>query len=86
MTGLTVCKTEDQVAISLEIMMEEYDKYFSAHGLKINVAKCEHIVMGARRTRKVVINGREEATEVPPPTYQDTFERVQLEGLTRFSQ
>ena len=63
-TGLTVFKTEDQVAISLEIMMEEYDKYFSAHGLKINVAKCEHIVMGARRTRKVVINGREEATEV----------------------
>ena len=62
MTGLTVCKTEDQVAISLEIMMEEYDKYFSAHGLKINVAKCEHIVMGARRSRKVVINGREEAT------------------------
>ena len=49
-TGLTVCQTEDQVAMSLTIMMEEYEKYFSAHGLKINVSKCEHMVIGGQRT------------------------------------
>ena len=63
-TGLTVCQTEDQVAASLMIMMEEYEKYFSSNGLKINVAKCEHIVIGQRRTRTITINGRPEADSV----------------------
>ena len=63
-TGLTVCQTEDQVAMSLTIMMEEYEKYFSAHGLKINVSKCEHMVIGGQRTRQIIINGRVEAQSV----------------------
>ena len=63
-TGLTVCQTEDQVAQSLIIMMEEYEKYFSAHGLKINVTKCEHMVIGSPRKNQVYVNGRKEAKSV----------------------
>ena len=35
-TGVSVCKTEEQVKMSLEIMSQEFTKYFSAQGLKIN--------------------------------------------------
>ena len=45
-------------------MADEYEKYFSAHGLKINITKSEHIVIGSLRTMKVVVDGREEAKSV----------------------
>ena len=62
-TGLAVGKTEDQVAVALEIMMEEYEKYFASHGLKINVSKCEHLIIGGPRTRTVTLGGRKEAEQ-----------------------
>ena len=45
-------------------MADEYEKYFSAHGLKINITKSEYIVIGSLRTMKVVVDGREEAKSV----------------------
>ena len=63
-TGITVCNTETQVQKSLEIMMDEYKQYFSAHGLRINVTKCEHIVIGSPRRTVITVDGREEASKV----------------------
>ena len=64
-TGLAVCKTEQQVRISLDIMAQEFKKYFEAHGLKINVKKSEHLVIGGPRTiSDIKIEGRSEAKTV----------------------
>ena len=63
-TGLAICDTELQVQQALQVMADEYEKYFSAHGLKINITKSEHIVIGSLRTMKVVVDGREEAKSV----------------------
>ena len=63
-TGLTVCQSEDQVALSLKFMMEEYQSYFSAHGLKINVTKCEHLVLGQPIGQPIYVDGRKEADNV----------------------
>ena len=63
-TGVTVCDTEDQVQTSLEITSQEYRKYFSANGLKINILKSEHIVFGYPRTKLIYVEGRKEADKV----------------------
>ena len=63
-SGVTICDTEEQVQLSLQIMAEEYEDYFSSHGLKINVTKSEHIVIGHPRTRQITVDGRPEAKEV----------------------
>ena len=63
-TGVTVCDNEHQVQKSLEIMAQEYKKYFAANGLKINVLKSEHIVFGYPRTCTIYDDGRKEADTV----------------------
>ena len=63
-TGIAVCKKEQHLQVSLQILSDEYTKYFEANGLKINVTKSEHIVIGKQRTTNVVIDGRNEASEV----------------------
>ena len=40
------------------------DFRFAAHGLKINVTKSEHIVIGHPRTKKIFVDSREEAKKV----------------------
>ena len=45
-------------------MAKEYKKYFEAHGLRINVAKSEHIIFGKNRTQEIIIDGRKEAKSV----------------------
>ena len=42
-------------------MAQEYEAYFQAHGLKINVSKKEHIVSGQPRTKQIMVDGRVEA-------------------------
>ena len=63
-TGVAVTSTEKQMQTTLQIMAEEFKVYFEAHGLKINITKSEHIIMGSPRTQKIVIDGRQEATQV----------------------
>ena len=63
-TGVTIAKTEKLVQTSLQVMANEYKAYFGANGLKINVDKCEHIVLGQHRTITVVVDGRHEADSV----------------------
>ena len=63
-TGMCVADNDKQVAITLKAMAVEYKKYFEAHGLKINTAKSEHIIIGANRTQQVIIDGRPEAKKV----------------------
>ena len=63
-TGIAVCKKEQHLQVSLQILSDEYTKYFEANGLKINVTKSEHMVIGKQRTTNVVIDGRNEASEV----------------------
>ena len=60
-SGVAICETEDQVQKSLQIMAQEYEAYFQAHGLKINVSKSEHIVIGQPRTKQIMVDGRVEA-------------------------
>ena len=63
-TGVTVCDTEDQVQKSLQILAQEYTKYFSSNGLKINVLKSEHIIFGHPRKKVIYVDGRKEADKV----------------------
>ena len=63
-TGVTIARTEDLVQKSLQIMADEYKLYFGSNGLKINVEKCEHIVIGAARSKTIVVDGRVEADQV----------------------
>ena len=63
-TGVAVTKTEDQMQVTLQLMADEYKKYFAAHGLKINVLKSEHIVIGGPRTKTIIVDGRSEAKSV----------------------
>ena len=63
-TGLAICDTEQQVLQALQVMADEYEKYFSANGLKINITKFEHIVIGSPCTMKIVVDGREEVKSV----------------------
>ena len=60
-SGVAICETGDQVQKSLQIMAQEYEAYFQAHGLKINVSKSEHIVIGQPRTKQIMVDGRVEA-------------------------
>ena len=64
-TGVTVCKREQDLQTSMQILSEEFTKYFESHGLKINVSKSEHMVLGGpRKLDQVVIDGRKEARKV----------------------
>ena len=63
-TGLAVTDTEQQLQHVLQVMAEEYQKYFSSHGLKINVTKSEHLVIGSPRRMTIMIDGRKEADSV----------------------
>ena len=64
-TPLCACDTEEQAKVVLDIFLDEYSQYFSSHGLKINVTKCEHILFTRQsRPRNVKMDNRQEATHV----------------------
>ena len=63
-TGVAVANTEVQLQTTLQLMAEEYTRYFASHGLKINVTKSEHIIIGSPRTMLINVDGRKEADTV----------------------
>ena len=63
-TGIAIADTEQQVQLALQTLADEYDQYFGAHGLKINVAKSEHMVIGSPRTMTIKVDNRDEAKSV----------------------
>ena len=63
-SGVAVCDTEAHLQLTLQMMAEEYQKYFGAHGLKINVTKSEHLIIGSPRTMTILVDGRKEAESV----------------------
>ena len=65
LTVCTIADNEDDIEKILRIQAEEFERYFKYVGLRVNGSKNEHLVVGAKRSRKVVVEGREEAKEVP---------------------
>ena len=63
-TGVCVTSTEHQLKVALEVLAQEFKTYFEAHGLKINVSKSEHIILGQPRSGPMQVEGRDEATKV----------------------
>ena len=63
-TGVAVADTEQQLSVALNVMAAEYKRYLQANGLRINVLKSEHIVLGKNRTMNILVEGRAEAKKV----------------------
>ena len=64
-TPLVAAEDPNDVKLALEIIEEEFTRYFSYNGLKVNQEKCEHIIFSkVPRAADMVINGRAEATFV----------------------
>ena len=66
-----VVGTEDewQMEVAMELCSVEYHKYFSANGMKLNLAKEEHVIHAHSAVKRVkpggvVVDGREEASKV----------------------
>ena len=64
-TPMVAAQDINHVKLAIEIMEEEFTRYFSYTGLKVNQSKCEHIVFSKeQRTPNLVINDRQEASQV----------------------
>ena len=63
-TGVAVADTEQQLSVALNVMAAEYKRYFQANGLRINVLKSEHIVLGKNQPMNILVEGGAEAKKV----------------------
>ena len=64
LTAVVVTDNEDQNERLLNILSQEYVKYFKSVGLKVNVSKGEHLILSKNRSKQIVVDGRMEAESV----------------------
>ena len=68
-TNIVVTEDEEQMEVSMQACSLEYSRYFSVHGMKLNLVKEEHIVHAHSALKRVkeggvVVDGRQESQAV----------------------